>query len=221
VETFLNASSIKIQMKQNDQNYGAYEKCQIGIDPVILTIISKKLHIFLKIRESQPFKDKLELPGILLLKNEESDTAIKRKLSQEFATDVYFTQFATFTNPNRDPRTRIISIGYVAIIPAEFVKDRQNWHPITQSLDLAFDHAHIVKTALTYLKNNITTLITKQFLPIKFPLNDLQNVYEVLEEKMYDNRNFRRKMLQENQIIETDEYETNVSHRPAKLYQFS
>jgi 8-oxo-dGTP diphosphatase len=208
--------------KATTEKYSEYEKCQIGIDPVILTIRQGKLHVYLQHREIEPHQNMYELPGILLLKNEEADDAIKRKLSEFFTQHIFFQQFYTFTNPNRDPRTRIISIGYIAIVPAQYLKEttQTKWTNIHNITNLAFDHNLIITKAMEYLKLHMNQLIASQFLPPKFALNDLQQIYEAIEETKYDNRNFRRKMLNANIVTETTEYETNVAHRPAKLYTF-
>jgi len=198
-----------------------YEKTKIGIDPVIFTIHTNLLKVLLHVREKDPFKDLKELPGGLLLSQETAEETLKRKLKQLVGQEnLFFKQFQTFTNPNRDPRERTVSIGFVSLVNQEQVKDLVKWYDLDSVKELAFDHKIIIQAARGYLKQNIDSSIVKHFMPQLFPLNKLQEVYEILEEKEYDNRNFRKKMISSGIVEETEQYEQNVSHRPAKLFKF-
>jgi 8-oxo-dGTP diphosphatase len=85
---------------------------------------------------------------------------------------------------------------------------------------MAFDHKEIAEEGKRFLKDNLNTIVIKQFLPKDFPLNLLQEAYEIIEGKNYDNRNFRKKMLVSGIVAETQKTQDDVSHRPAKLYRF-
>ncbi|MBT7902812.1 NUDIX hydrolase [Candidatus Woesearchaeota archaeon] len=200
-----------------------YEKSFIAADPVIFTISQKKLKILLHKREKDPFKHKLELPGGLVLSQENAEDTIKRKLTELIGKeDIYFIQFKTFSNPNRDPRRRVISIGFIALINSEQINiSSEHWHDFNELNDLAFDHKIIIKCATEFLKKNLDEVVAKQFLPQYFPLNNLQEVYELIEGKDYDNRNFRKKMISSGIVVETEKKQENCSHRPSKLYTFS
>lgn len=197
------------------------ELARVAVDPVIFTIMDSELMVLLKAREKEPYKDRHELPGALLLKGENPEDAIKRKLSSLFGGKVYFTQFRTFYDPERDPRMRTISVGFIALIPYELVTDRKAWFGVSRLPKMAFDHSAIIKEAELFLKRNISALIAKQFLPEKFPLNQLQLVYETIEGTKYDNRNFRKKMIYDKVVTETKEFLKNQSYRPPKLYHFT
>jgi 8-oxo-dGTP diphosphatase len=198
-----------------------YETSRIAVDAVAFTIEDKKLKIFLTRREKEPYKEKLELPGGLMQKDETAEQTLKRKLKEMTNSDnVFFNQFFTFTNPSRDPRQRAISVGFIALINIEKIKDNNNWVEYKTLKDLAFDHKEIIEKARKYLQENSSGIIAKQFMPTKFPINKLQEVYEVIEDMTYDNRNFRKKMISSNIVEETGQIETNVSHRPAKLFRF-
>jgi 8-oxo-dGTP diphosphatase len=207
-----------------------YEKSMIGIDAVILSIFSGKLRVILNLREKEPFSGLLELPGGLLAKDETSEECLKRKLSEFFNHDVYFKQFNTFTNPQRDPRSRVVSIGFLAVVnydkalkirrPDYFAKDQNCWHPVNRILKsntLSFDHKDILQKAVDDLRINCDYLFASKFLPEKFPLNKLQEVLEILLVKKFDNRNFRKQALKK-YVINTNELEYDVTHRPAKLF---
>jgi len=206
-----------------------YEKARIGIDPVIFTIHENKLKVLLRKREKEPFKKKYELFGGLIEKNENAKSALKRKLKEVLDTNkFFFKQFHTFTNPKRDPRMRTISIGYVALIEKSNVKNFNDWFDINKisqttnhplQTKLAFDHENIIRKATIFLKENLD-FFAKHLLPDKFPLNMLQSIYEIILEEKFDNRNFRKQMIN-SFVKETEEYEKKVSHRPAKLYLFN
>lgn len=196
-----------------------YEKARIAVDAVIFTIHENKLKVLLYKRDKKPYAGKLELPGGLLLHDETAESTLKRKLA-EIHKDIFFQQFYTFTHPSRDPRERTVSIGFIALIDQEKLKGMDVWHDCSRLSGLAFDHKNIIGKASEYLKNNLSFLIVKQFLPEEFPLNKLQQAYEVIEQRKYDNRNFRKKIISSGIVTETDKIETRVSHRPAKLFRF-
>ncbi|MBI5066223.1 NUDIX hydrolase [Candidatus Woesearchaeota archaeon] len=199
-----------------------HEKANIAVDPVIFTISENKLKVLLQKREKEPFKGKYELLGGLIETNETAEDALERKLSEVLgAGKVFFEQFYTFTNPKRDPRVRTASIGFLALIEKSKIKSTENWFDADNLPMLAFDHREIINKALEYLKNNLDSELVKQFLPQKFPLNELQKIHEIILEEIFDNRNFRKKMRTSEVIKETKELEKNVSHRPAILYKFS
>ena len=198
-----------------------YEKARIAVDAVIFTIHDKKLKVLLHKREKEPYKNKQELPGGLLRENETAEETLSRKLEEIIEhKNIFFQQFFTFTHPSRDPRERTISICFIALINEEKITNINNWYDYLNLPELAFDHKGIIKRARAYLKENVSSLIAKQFMPKEFPLNKLQDAYEIIEGKKYDNRNFRKKMISSGIVIETNKMETNVSHRPAKLFKF-
>jgi len=198
-----------------------YEVARVAVDAVVFTIHEGKLKVFLQTREKEPFSGKKELPGGLLHFNEIAEETLSRKIREVLNVDkLYFKQFYTFTQPNRDPRTRTISIGFIALINNQKIKDFSNWFDYKSLKSLAFDHKIIIEKAAEYLRKEINSILAMQFMPSVFPLNMMQEVYEIIENKKYDNRNFRRKMLNEGVVIETKRSEENVSHRPAKLYKF-
>lgn len=199
-----------------------YEISNIAIDAVIFTIRNNKLSVFLKQREKEPFKGRLELVGGLLRDDETAEETLKRKIlehvHQTSQNQMFFKQFHTFTQVDRDPRSRVISIGYLALVNEDKIMQSDSWFPIKDLPTLAFDHNKIVKDAHTYLKENIGTEIIQSLMPKRFPLNNLQKIYEIIEEKEYDNRNFRRSMIAKELVVETKEILQGCSHRPPKLY---
>lgn len=198
------------------------ERSWVAVDAVIFTIKDGALWCYLRTREKEPFKGKLELLGGLMYPTETAKETLTRKLMQNLPHEhIYFQQFHTFTAIDRDPRERAVSIAYIALVNASSVSNMSDWYPYNKLKDLAFDHQQILKEAYTFLRENVSTLIVKQFMPQYFALNELQKAYEVIEGKKYDNRNFRKKMIQSEIVKETKKQETGVSHRPATLYRFT
>jgi 8-oxo-dGTP diphosphatase len=199
-----------------------YEKSWVAIDAVLFTILDGKLLCYLRRREKAPFIDKYELLGGLLLQNETADQALIRKLKQTLGgTSIYFQQFYTFTKVDRDPRERAISIAYIALVSPDKIQNISDWYEYDKLPKIAFDHAEIIKAGYLFLQQNLNQLIARQFMPKYFPLNKLQEVYEIIQRKRFDNRNFRKKMIQSEIVKETKQRETEVSHRPAVLYKFT
>lgn len=208
-------------MKKNEQKNVLYEEGKIAVDAVIFTIKDQKLWVYLDTREIEPYKGLAELAGGLLLNDETAEERLQRKLeSITGSNDIFFEQFHTFTDPKRDPRGRVISIGYIALISSDKVKNHENFYEFSALPQLAFDHKEIIETAFTYLQQNLDHQFVRQFMPAVFPLNELQMVHEVIGQKKLDNRNFRKKILNAGILKEVKEVQKNVAHRPAGLYRF-
>jgi 8-oxo-dGTP diphosphatase len=199
-----------------------YEKSRIAVDPVIFSIKNGELKVLLHQRDKEPFDGNYELPGGLLRSEELPENRLNKKLKEMVGKEeIYFDQFDVFTAPDRDPRERTVSIGYIALVGREEVENEDRWFNARELPEMAFDHEQIVSKADKHLKDNLNTVIVKQFMPEFFPLNDLQKAYEVIEKKNYDNRNFRRKMTNQGIVEKTGKKQQNVSHRPASLYRFN
>lgn len=199
-----------------------YEHARIAVDPVIFTIHGGRLKILLHEREKAPFEGRFELPGGLLRPAEEPEERLEAKLREMVGKEgIFFDQFGVFAGADRDPRERTVSIAYAALVNEEEVETIDRWHKARDLPTMAFDHEAIVRAAEAFLQEHLDTVIVRQFMPELFPLNDLQEAYEVIEQKEYDNRNFRRKMLREGVVEETDKKQEGVPHRPATLYRFA
>lgn len=197
-----------------------YETARVAFDAVAFSIIDGRFWVRLDVRDKAPQRGMLELPGGLLRTGESVEETLARKMRGVLATEkVVFQQFHTFTNPRRDPRARTVSIGYVALVkpPA----DRVGWYEIKGVPSLAFDHLDIVRSAHEYLKTHLDVQTVRHALPARFPLNHLQETYEAIEGKKYDNRNFRKRMVQSGDVVELSAVEKDVSHRPARLYRIT
>lgn len=201
---------------------------QVAVDIVIFTIQSGELRVLLVKRGIPPFAGQLAIPGGFVLKDEGLDQAALRELKEETGVaDVYLEQLYSFGDPGRDPRGRVVSVAYYALISA----DRSplmagsdaadaRWCAVLELPPLAFDHRKILDYALERLRNKLEyTTVGFQLLPPRFTLTELQQVYEVILGKRLDKRNFRRKLALLKVLRPTREHRRG-GRRPARLYEF-
>lgn len=188
-----------------------------------------ELKVLLIQRDLEPFAGKWALPGGFVNMDETIDNAARRELEEEAGVrDVYLEQLYTFGTVDRDPRERVVSVAYYALVkleehPPKASSDARNaaWFAVSDLPSLAFDHAEIVATAVGRLKGKVRYQpIGFELLPEKFTLTQLQQLYEAVLERELDKRNFRKKILGMDLLIETDEVEQDVAHRAARLYRF-
>lgn len=202
----------------------------IAVDCVIFGLDkSADLRVLLIQRALTPFKSKWALPGGFVLPNETLDAAAQRELEEETGVkNVFIEQLYTFGALDRDPRGRIISVAYYALVnlqihPPTAASDAEaaQWFSIKELPSLAFDHAQILDMAIQRLDAKVRYQpIGFELLPPKFTLSELQNLYETIVGKKLNRRNFRAKFLKMG-ILEQLEKQKNVSHRPAFLYKFN
>lgn len=200
----------------------------VTTDIVIFTIREGALALLLVKRKGEPFQNAWALPGGFVNQDEALDTCAKRELEEETGlTSVYLEQLYTFGEPNRDPRERVISVAYYALIPSDRIEIRAAsdasavaWRRCNDLPPLAFDHARIVRAAQQRLVAKLSySTIALQFMPQNFTLRELQAVYETISAAAIDKRNFRKWVLGLGQIEATGEERRDGQHRPAKLYR--
>lgn len=206
-----------------------YPRPAVTVDLVIFTIVDNDLKVLLIRRGGEPFKNRWALPGGFVEIDESLEKAAARELKEEAGVSgVYLEQLYTFGAPKRDPRGRVISVSYFALVDAEQQRIRAasdateaEWHSVFASPKLAFDHKQILDYAVWRLRNKIEwTTVGYELLPKKFTLSELQRVYEIILQRPVDKRNFRKKILAQGQIRELNETRSDGAHRPAKLYSF-
>lgn len=206
-----------------------YPRPSVTVDLVIFTIADNDLKVLLIRRGGEPFKGRWALPGGFVEIGESLEKAAARELKEEAGvTNVYLEQLYTFGEPKRDPRGRVISVSYFALVDAGRQRIRAasdaaeaEWHSVFNSPKLAFDHKKILEYAVWRLRNKIEwTTVGYELLPKKFTLSELQRVYEIILQRPVDKRNFRKKILSQGQIRELNEARSDGAHRPAKLYSF-
>lgn len=207
-----------------------YPRPGLTVDCVVFGLDeADQLKALLVQRNLAPFEGQWALPGGFVRPEEALESAALRELKEETGVShVFLEQLYTFGQVDRDPRDRIVTVAYYALVnlrdhtvqAATDATDAQ-WFAITDLPVLAFDHSHILETALTRLRGKIRyEPIGFELLPPKFSLTQIQRLYEVILGKSLDKRNFRKKILKMDLLIELDEKETGVAHRAARLYQF-
>lgn len=207
-----------------------YERPSVTVDTVIFTLRQGELQVLLVKRKAWPYEGEWAIPGGFVHMDESLPAAARRELEEETGVDdpdVYLEQLYTFGAPDRDPRTRVITVAYFALVSAERLHLRADtdassaaWFPAYHLPPLAFDHAEILAYALERLRYKVEyTAVAFQLLPETFTLTELQNAYEHILDEQLDKRNFRRKVLAAN-VLEATTYVRSGDHRPAKLYRF-
>ena len=202
------------------------EALRVAVDLVVFTIRDGALHALFIRRAIQPFKGEWALPGGFV-DDETLEAAARRELEEETGLrDVYLEQLCTFGDPGRDPRGRIISVAYFALIRPEPVRGATDaaearWFPAARPPRLAFDHAAILETGRRRIRAKLGyTTLGSQLLPEQFTLTQLQALYETLLERPLDKRNFRRRLLSLGLVQAVKGRRTAGAHRPAQLYAF-
>ena len=199
----------------------------VTTDVVLFTIRDERLQVLLVRRQSEPFQDSWALPGGFVGIDEDIEAGALRELKEETGvTGVFLEQLYTFGAPRRDPRERVITVAYYALAPHDSIHVRAAsdareaaWFTCNNLPALAFDHDQIIATAKQRLRAKLEySTIAFQFLPEKFTLSELQQVYEIILGEQLDKRNFRRRMTGYGLVAETDEKVRSGNHRPARLY---
>jgi len=210
-------------------NYIEYEQPSVTVDLVIFTVNKDAVKAMLVKRAEEPFFGQWSLPGGFLKVGESLEEAALRVLEEKTGVnEVYLEQLYTFGDPDRDPRARVITVTYFALIPWKSLATPESqkvsdvtWQSIDRLSKLAFDHKNIINYAVQRLRAKAGySNIVYGLLPEQFKLSDLQKMYEIILNKKLDKRNFRKKMLAAGLLQETGRRDTAGAHRPAMLYQF-
>lgn len=208
-----------------------YPRPSVTVDAVLFGYDEtlNDLKVLLIQRKDPPYADHWALPGGFVDMDEDLETAAKRELEEETGvTNIFMEQLFTFGTPNRDPRGRVISVAYFALIPLDSIapeaaSDAKNvdWFSLHELPNLAFDHDEILRVSIARLRGKLRYQpIGFELLPEKFPLSALHKLYEIILQTPLDKRNFRKKILKMGVVKGLDEYQKGVAHRAAQLYCF-
>lgn len=219
----------------------AFDRPSVATDVVVMTVVDGSLKALLIERAEHPHRGRWMLPGGFVGIDEGLHAAASRLLKAKTGVaDVFLEQLFTFGQPDRDPRTRVITVGYLALVPHELLAPEHgvladvvvDWldeegGPAKAvvggtELPLAFDHADILGMAVLRLRGRLSyTPIAYALLPEQFTLRRLQEVHEAILGHRVNKPSFRRKVLGQGEIVPTGQRETGVDHRPAELYRLA
>lgn len=201
---------------------------KVAVDAVVFSIVNEDLKVLLIRRNKAPFKGKYALPGGFVEHHENLEQAVKRELAEETnVKNVFLQQLGAYGELERDPRGRIVSIAFLALISPDqklvSTKDAvgAEWHSTDDLDDIAFDHEKIIEDSLKQLRYELqTTNIALQILPREFTLSELQHLYELVLKLPLDKRNFRRRIKELSILKKISGAKMEGAHRPAQLYAF-
>ena len=203
-----------------------YFNIAVSVDCVIFGYEEKELKVLLIKSDLEEFKNLHSLLGDLVQPNEDLETASYRILKERTGLDdVYLEQVHSFGSLDRHPSGRVVTVAYYSLMNIHHHKlklshNELRWHPVNQIKKLAFDHKLILDTCLKRLQERIMEHpVVFNLLPEKFSLRHLQELYEAILGIELDRRNFRKKIALKDWLHDLNEMESNLSHRPGKLYK--
>lgn len=206
-----------------------YPRGALTVDCVVFGVDDHDLKVMLIQRDLPPFEGRWALPGGFVRVDETLEDAARRELEEETRLKkVFLEQLYTFGALERDPRERVVSVAYYALVnlsdhPVRAATDARDaaWFGVHDVPTLAFDHREILHMALERLKGKLRyEPIGFELLPTRFTLSQLQHLYELVLERELDKRNFRKRVLAMDLLIETDHVQQDVAHRAARFYRF-
>jgi 8-oxo-dGTP diphosphatase len=206
-----------------------YARPALTADIVVFALDEHDLQVMLIQRDLTPFAGDWALPGGFVRVEETLDEAAARELQEETGLhDIFLEQLYTFGAVDRDRRERVVTVAYYALVnlaghAVQASTDARSaaWFSVNDLPTLAFDHRQILDVALERLRGKVRYQpIGFELLPEKFTLRQLQHLYEIILDRPLDKRNFRKKVLSMGIIKETNEIETDVAHRAARLFRF-
>ncbi|MGW8065736.1 NUDIX hydrolase [Streptomyces ziwulingensis] len=211
----------------------AFEPFAVTVDLAVLTLRAGALHVLLVERGQEPYAGRWALPGGFLLPAESAEAAARRELAEEtglaHVTGLHLEQLRTYSEPGRDPRMRVVSVAFAALLPdppephAGTDADEARWVPYDAAVDLAFDHDRILADARERVGAKLEyTCLATAFCSAEFTLGELQQVYETVWGTALDRPNFRRKVLATPGFVEAVPGAARLTGgrgKPAALYR--
>ena len=207
-------------------NHLDYFNIAVSVDCVIFGYDKKELKVLLIKSDLEEFKTLWSLLGDFVRPDEDLDSASYRILKERTGLDdVYLEQVHSFGEVNRHPSGRVITTAYYSLIDIKhhqlkLTHNELHWHKVDEIKQMAFDHKKILDTSLARLREQVMEHpIIFNLLPEKFSLRELQGLYQAILGYNLDRRNFRKKIANKDWLVDLDEMENDVPHRPGKLYK--
>jgi 8-oxo-dGTP diphosphatase len=201
----------------------------LTVDIVVFTLRDNRLQALLIRRLHEPYANYWALPGGFVEMQESLEEAASRELREETGVkDAYLEQLYTYGDPGRDPRGRVVTVAYFALIPSDAQirseggsdAGQARWFPVADLPPLAFDHSEVLDYAVRRVRYKLEySAVGFELLPEEFTLSEIQHTYEIILGEKLDKRNFRRRML-ESGIIEPTQIKRGGEGRPARLYRY-
>ncbi|MFW6218886.1 MAG: NUDIX hydrolase [Bacteroidota bacterium] len=210
------------------EKYNEELKYFVAVDCVIFGYEDDELKLLLYPRRFEPHYKEWSLMGGFVQPDESCDAAAQRVLQLTVGlTDIYLEQIGGFSAPNRDPGGRVVSVAYYALVKINEYKKSVvseyggRWFTLNKTPNLVLDHGKMVDEALSKLRLKATyELVGKELLPEKFTLTQLNNLYNAIFQKTFDQGNFRKKLASLKALEQTGEKDTSNSKRGAYYYKF-
>lgn len=208
-----------------DYDPNAYERPSVAVDVALITILDNELLVLMIKRDQRPQRNRLQLPGGFVKMDESLDDTAKRVLAEKAGvTNVFTEQLYTFGAPGRDPRTRVISVAYYALVHHESLSLSEHTQLVSveglpETAQVAFDHAEIVTATVERLRGKLQYApVGYELLDDEFTLYDIQQVYEAILDKPLSKPPFRKMILGRDEIEPSGKERSHIG-RPAALYR--
>jgi 8-oxo-dGTP diphosphatase len=211
-----------------EQLVSSYPKTALTVDCVIFGFEENELKVLLIRSDLEAYKGLWTILGDVVHGGEDLGDAAYRVLRERTGlNDIFLEQVQTFSSPGRHPGGRVTTVAYYSLINIRHHRLRKldnevHWQNLDSIQEMGFDHKGIMEVCHQRLQRRIQEHpLGFNLLPDKFSLRELQNLYEAILDIKLDRRNFRKKFFSMDFLIDTEEYEVDVPHRPGKLYQFN
>lgn len=208
--------------------YSHLPRFHVGVDCIIFSVSDERLRVLLVRRDFEPEKGKWSLIGGFVQDNESVDCAAKRVLRELTGLDnVFIRQLGAFGEVDRDPGARVVSVAYFALLNLaevdvnEVKAHNAYWIDVENLPELGFDHLDMIGKALEVMRRKILSgSLAFNLLPELFTLTQLQNLVEIVSAKKLDKRNFRKRITENPDIVQTELIDKESSKRGARLYRY-
>ncbi len=218
-------SALKTAVTEKN-SHKEYFNIALSVDCVIFGYEEKQLKVLLIKSDLKEFEGLWSLLGDLVQTKEDLESASYRVLQQRTGLrDVYLEQVYTFGNTGRHPSGRVVTTAYYSLVnikshKLQLTHNELHWHPVADIGKMAFDHKLILETCLQRLREKVLEHpVIFNLLPEKFSLRELQDLYQAILGQELDRRNFRKRITLKNWLVDLNEMEEDVPHRPGKLYK--